>query len=138
MSKNMRAWPLHCLENPRWITPAIPHGVRGGAMSSIVTPRSTRELASKPQIPQTPAPLAASNPRQLGCARSGAFFGPGLAGVQRAAMAFDWKKAEQWRQHPLLTNNQRVMLPGFGIGLAAFAVYVAFDKLTGGKKAGHH
>ncbi|KFM24387.1 hypothetical protein F751_3105 [Auxenochlorella protothecoides] len=53
-------------------------------------------------------------------------------------MAYNWRAAEKWRQHPLLTGNQRVMMPGLGIGIAAFAVYVAFDKLTGSSKAGHH
>lgn len=55
-------------------------------------------------------------------------------------MAYNWRAAEKWRQHPLLTGNQnpRVMLPGLGFGLAAFAVYVVFDKLTGSSKAGHH
>lgn len=55
-------------------------------------------------------------------------------------MAYNWRAAEKWRQHPMLTGNSRpsVMLPGLGLGLAAFAVYVAFDKLTSSGKSAHH
>lgn len=53
-------------------------------------------------------------------------------------MAFNWRAAEKWRNHPLLTGNERVALPGLGIGLVAFALYVAYDKMSSGpKKHGH-
>ena len=50
-------------------------------------------------------------------------------------MAFDWRKAERWRGHPLLTKNMRHAFPGVGIGLAAFAVYVLYDQTAGAKKS---
>jgi hypothetical protein len=56
-------------------------------------------------------------------------------------MGFNFRKADAWRQHPLLTNTWRHSLPGFGLGLAAFAVYAAYDQMNkqqGGEKAGHH
>lgn len=52
-------------------------------------------------------------------------------------MAYNWKKAEAWRKHPLLTGGTRVMFPGLGIGFGAFVVYVAYDKLTGSSSHGH-
>jgi len=45
-------------------------------------------------------------------------------------MAYNFKAAEAWRQHPLLTNTWRHSAPGLGLGLAAFAVYVAYDQLV--------
>lgn len=55
-------------------------------------------------------------------------------------MGFRWDKYEAWRQHPMLNNNlrPRVMLPGLGIATVAFAVFVAYDKMAGGDKHGHH
>ena len=54
-------------------------------------------------------------------------------------MAYNWKRADAWRSHPMLTNNMRYSLPGFGIGLAAFAVYAAYDQFLGaGSKAKSH
>ena len=57
-------------------------------------------------------------------------------------MGYNWKAADAWRAHPLLNNNLRYALPGFGYGLAAFAVYVAYDQLLGAsskpKEAHHH
>lgn len=54
---------------------------------------------------------------------------------------FNWKRAEAWRAHPLINNTMRHSMPGFGLGLAAFAVYVAYDQLTkqqaGGAKEHH-
>lgn len=45
-------------------------------------------------------------------------------------MAFNWQKAESWRAHPLINNTWRHSMPGLGLGLAAFAVYVAYDQFT--------
>ncbi len=54
-------------------------------------------------------------------------------------MAFNWRAYEAWRAHPMLNNNLRHGLPGLGIGSAAFAVYVLYDKTIGaGSKASHH
>ena len=54
-------------------------------------------------------------------------------------MAYNWKRTEAWRQHPLISNTWRHSMPGLGLGLVAFGVYVAYDQLVaGGKKAGHH
>lgn len=56
-------------------------------------------------------------------------------------MAYNWKRADQWRQHPLLTNTWRHSMPGLGIGILAFAAYVTYDKTIGpGSKASevHH
>lgn len=54
-------------------------------------------------------------------------------------MGYNWKKAEAWRAHPLLSNTWRHSMPGFGLGLAAFAAYVAYDQATkGSKKEEHH
>lgn len=56
-------------------------------------------------------------------------------------MGYNWRKAEAWRSHPLLTNTWRHSMPGLGLGLAAFAVYVAYDKLVAqpsDAKHGHH
>ncbi len=55
-------------------------------------------------------------------------------------MGFDYRKADAWRAHPLLTKTMRHSVPGLGVGLAAFAVYVAYDHLTkqSGGKADHH
>jgi len=49
-------------------------------------------------------------------------------------MAFQWDKFYEWRRHPLLSNNMRHSLPGFGLGLSAFAAYVAYDMFTAAKK----
>lgn len=53
-------------------------------------------------------------------------------------MAFNWRKYDAWRQHPMLTNNMRHSIPGLGIGLAAFAVYVLYDNTLGRGKKVHH
>ncbi|KAH8922427.1 hypothetical protein BT69DRAFT_1282293 [Atractiella rhizophila] len=52
-----------------------------------------------------------------------------------------WARANAWRKHPVF--NRRAMMsqvfPGFGLGLGAFAIYVAYDTLrprTG--KVEHH
>jgi NADH dehydrogenase (ubiquinone) 1 beta subcomplex subunit 3 len=51
---------------------------------------------------------------------------------------FQWEKYEAWRKHPLLQFQWRNTLPGFWIGLGAFAAYVAYDKATNDGKSGHH
>lgn len=55
---------------------------------------------------------------------------------------YNWKKAEAWRQHPLINNTWRHSMPGLGLGLAAFAAYMAYDQLVvkagAPKQAGHH
>ena len=63
-----------------------------------------------------------------------------LVAQQAFAMAFNWRQFEAWRGHPMLTNNLRHGLPGLGIGSAAFAVYVLYDKTLGsaGKSEEHH
>ena len=61
-------------------------------------------------------------------------------GTFEHAMAFQWEKYEAWRKHPMLTNNLRLRhsLPGLGIAAAAFAAFVAYDKLVAGNSGGHH
>lgn len=46
-------------------------------------------------------------------------------------MSFNWAKFDAWRKHPLLVNNVRQSAPGLGIGLVAFAAYVAYDQTIG-------
>jgi NADH dehydrogenase (ubiquinone) 1 beta subcomplex subunit 3 len=55
-----------------------------------------------------------------------------------AAMAFNWKKFDTWRSHPLLTNNTKHAAPGLKLGFAAFILYVAYDKTLGGTDDHHH
>jgi len=55
-------------------------------------------------------------------------------------MSFNWAKFDAWRKHPLLVNNMRQSVPGLGIGLVAFAAYVAYDQTLGEgskKQEGH-
>jgi NADH dehydrogenase (ubiquinone) 1 beta subcomplex subunit 3 len=51
---------------------------------------------------------------------------------------FQWEKYEAWRKHPLLQFNKRNALPGFFLGLGAFAVYVVYDKATTDPSKAHH
>lgn len=50
-----------------------------------------------------------------------------------------WARREAWRKSPIFSNRAmfRNMFPGFGIGLAAFTVYVVADNLMakGAQKA---
>ena len=50
-------------------------------------------------------------------------------------MPFNWEKYEEWRNHPMLkrSNNLKIRhtLPGITWGVGAFALYVAYDQLTG-------
>ncbi|SAM81814.1 uncharacterized protein UDID_03034 [Ustilago sp. UG-2017a] len=43
-----------------------------------------------------------------------------------------WAKREAWRKHRVFSHRffARNIFPGFGIGLGAFAVYLAVDTLT--------
>ena len=52
----------------------------------------------------------------------------------------NFKKLDAWRANPLLTHTMRASAPGFLLGAAAFAVYVAYDKTVGKKEGGggHH
>ncbi|KZV86579.1 hypothetical protein EXIGLDRAFT_621717 [Exidia glandulosa HHB12029] len=53
-----------------------------------------------------------------------------------------WAKREAWRKSPIFTTRSylRHLFPGFGIGLAAFVVYVVVDETVLKKRAqnGHH
>lgn len=53
---------------------------------------------------------------------------------------FNLRSVDAWRSHPLINNTWRHSMPGLGLGLAAFAVYVAYDKLGGApaKEDAHH
>lgn len=54
---------------------------------------------------------------------------------------YNWKRTEVWRAHPLINNTMRHSMPGLGLGLAAFAVYVAYDQFTKQQSGGvkeHH
>jgi hypothetical protein len=53
------------------------------------------------------------------------------------SIGFQWEKFESWRAHPLLQFQRRNSLPGFFIGLTAFAVYVVYDKATNDGKSHH-
>ena len=50
----------------------------------------------------------------------------------------NWKRLDAWRANPLLTHTMRASAPGFLLGAAAFAVYVAYDKTAGKKEGGGH
>lgn len=45
-------------------------------------------------------------------------------------MGYNWKKADAWRKHPLLTPRLADKFPGFGIGLGLFLGYLAYEKMT--------
>lgn len=49
-----------------------------------------------------------------------------------------WAKREMWRKHPIFSMRYYVrhMFPGLGLGVSAFAVYVAWEKLF--KKEDNH
>jgi len=38
-----------------------------------------------------------------------------------------FKRRDEWRKHPMLTNNIRNATPGLGIALVAFGVYLFVD-----------
>ncbi|TFK75394.1 NADH-ubiquinone oxidoreductase B12 subunit [Pluteus cervinus] len=53
-----------------------------------------------------------------------------------------WAKREAWRKSPVFSNRVmfRNLFPGFGIGLAAFTVYVVADNVlfSAKKSASEH
>ncbi|KAG0665228.1 hypothetical protein C6P46_000327 [Rhodotorula mucilaginosa] len=51
-----------------------------------------------------------------------------------------WAKREAWRKHPIFSNKAmfRNLFPGFGLGLAAFVAYVAYDETLNAAKKEHH
>lgn len=51
---------------------------------------------------------------------------------------FQWEKYEAWRKHPLLQPKLKHYFPGVGIGVAAFILYVAYDKMTVSKETDSH
>ena len=46
-------------------------------------------------------------------------------------MPYNWRKADAWRAHPLISNNVSKALPGLGIATGAFVLYVAYTEITG-------
>lgn len=60
------------------------------------------------------------------------------AGTGKPAIGFNWEAYEGWRAHPLLKFQKRNAVPGFVMGFAAFALYVAYDKATNTGKDHHH
>nr|ABK21539.1 unknown [Picea sitchensis]ABR16868.1 unknown [Picea sitchensis] len=38
-----------------------------------------------------------------------------------------FRRRDEWRKHPMLTNNIRNATPGLGIALAVFGVYLFVD-----------
>ncbi|XP_042416254.1 NADH dehydrogenase [ubiquinone] 1 beta subcomplex subunit 3-B-like [Zingiber officinale] len=36
-----------------------------------------------------------------------------------------FRRRDEWRKHPMLTNNLRNAFPGLGIALVAFGIYLA-------------
>ena len=63
-----------------------------------------------------------------------------MSGTPGDATAAKFARAEAWRSHPLLKPTLRHALPGFTLGLGAFAVYYVGSKameLAGGKKEAH-
>lgn len=53
-------------------------------------------------------------------------------------IGFQWERYEAWRNHPLLKFQYRNAVPGFMIGLGAFALYVVYDKATNTGEDHHH
>ena len=45
-----------------------------------------------------------------------------------------WAKRDAWRKHPVFSRSKMFagLFPGFGIGLAAFTLYVVADNIYGG------
>ncbi|KAK7292514.1 hypothetical protein RIF29_08295 [Crotalaria pallida] len=40
-----------------------------------------------------------------------------------------FRRRDEWRKHPMLTNQLRHATPGLGIALVAFGVYLVADQL---------
>ncbi|EFJ50016.1 NADH:ubiquinone oxidoreductase 6.5 kDa subunit [Volvox carteri f. nagariensis] len=51
-------------------------------------------------------------------------------------VGFQWERYEAWRHHPLLRWNKKDFFPGLGLGVAAYLLYVAYDKSQ--PKEEHH
>ncbi|WCJ41981.1 NADH dehydrogenase (ubiquinone)s [Euphorbia peplus] len=53
-----------------------------------------------------------------------------------------FRRRDQWRKHPMITNQFRHALPGFGIGVGAFCVYLVgeqvYNKLYAPSSDSHH
>ncbi|KAL4288255.1 hypothetical protein AHAS_Ahas19G0267900 [Arachis hypogaea] len=52
----------------------------------------------------------------------------GSAGKNTAE--FFWRR-DEWRKHPMLTNQFRHALPGFGIAVVAFGIYLFYLVIVG-------
>jgi len=53
-------------------------------------------------------------------------------------MAFNWRKYEAWRKHPMLQPRFSSTVPGLGLGVALFGVYMVAEtamNAAGGNKA---
>ncbi|OAY46615.1 hypothetical protein MANES_06G013700v8 [Manihot esculenta] len=52
-----------------------------------------------------------------------------------------FKRRDEWRKHPMITNQFRHAVPGLGIGLVAFGIYLVgeqvYNKLYA-PSSGHH
>jgi hypothetical protein len=56
-------------------------------------------------------------------------------------MPFNWKKYEAWRKHPFLKVKPTSAVPGLGLGLGLFGIYMVGETLANmGSKddKGHH
>ncbi|CAN8312196.1 unnamed protein product [Cochlearia groenlandica] len=40
-----------------------------------------------------------------------------------------FRRRDEWRKHPMLSNQMRNALPGLGIGVAAFCVYLIGEQI---------
>ncbi|ANM59968.1 unnamed protein product [Arabidopsis thaliana] len=53
-----------------------------------------------------------------------------------------FRRRDEWRKHPMLSNQMRHALPGLGIGVAAFCVYLVgeqiYNKALAPSKSSHH
>ncbi|CAN6885338.1 unnamed protein product, partial [Brassica oleracea] len=54
-----------------------------------------------------------------------------------------FRRRDEWRKHPMLSNQMRHALPGLGIGVAAFCLYLVGEQiyskaLAPSKSSSHH
>ncbi|KAF3607913.1 hypothetical protein DY000_02045287 [Brassica cretica] len=53
-----------------------------------------------------------------------------------------FRRRDEWRKHPMLSNQMRHALPGLGIGVAAFCLYLVgeqiYSKALAPSKSSHH
>ncbi|XP_019056656.1 PREDICTED: NADH dehydrogenase [ubiquinone] 1 beta subcomplex subunit 3-B-like [Tarenaya hassleriana] len=40
-----------------------------------------------------------------------------------------FRRRDEWRKHPMLSNQMRHALPGLGLGVAAFCVYLVGEQI---------